>query len=101
MGTGKLWGSEKGVFREGRIAGESDAAGAGTEATADCAFSLGAGVPDGMLGLALIDCCVAWASVLLSLALHFLNSTNESAERWFMPEYSRRTWKMVRLVLPF
>lgn len=43
MGTGKLWGSEKGVFKKGSIAGEFDAAGAGTESTADCAFPWGAG----------------------------------------------------------
>lgn len=38
-----LNGSEKGVFKEGRIAGEFGAAGAGTESTADCAFPFRAG----------------------------------------------------------
>lgn len=38
-----LNGSEKGVFKEGRIAGEVGAAGAGTESTSDCAFPCTAG----------------------------------------------------------
>lgn len=41
MGTGKLWGSEKGVFKEGRIAGEFDAAGAGRKSHSETVPFLG------------------------------------------------------------
>lgn len=64
MGTGKLWGSEKGVFKEGRIAGEFDAAGAGGSHTAGLCLPLGSRVPDGILRLDLIDCCVVLGKCL-------------------------------------
>jgi hypothetical protein len=39
-------------------------AGAGTESTVDCAFPWGSRVPDGILRLDLMDCCVVLGKCL-------------------------------------
>jgi hypothetical protein len=78
MGTGKLWGSEKGVFKEGRIAGEFDAASrCGDRVHSGLCLPLGEQGTrwhsearlDGLL------CGSGQVSCFLWPSLHFLNST--------------------------
>lgn len=84
-----LNGSEKGVFREGRIAGEfgAQAQGQGPQRTVPSPVEQATRWDS---EIDLIDCCVVLGKCLAFSGPPSPQLHNENAERWFMPGYSRR-----------